>query len=76
MSIGKLCTLFGVLRLKVSYKPTEAMVEEKPSFVYRTVPWLPGFRATTAMTRTPSVRMVQPNDRTTMRPLFQLKDWS
>lgn len=57
VSIAKLCRWFGVPRRKVYYKPVKsvpkvdpkfatpikAMIEESPSFGYRTVAHLPGF---------------------------------
>ena len=59
VSIAKLCTWFGVPRRTVYYKPTKAapkvddrfavpfkaMIEENPSFGYRTVAWLLGFNS-------------------------------
>ena len=61
VSIAKLCTWFGVPRRTVYYKPTKAapkvddrfavpfkaMIEENPSFGYRTVAWLLGFNKNT-----------------------------
>lgn len=59
--LTKLCTWFGVPRRTVYYKPTKAapkvddrfavpikaMIEENPSFGYRTVAWLLGFNKNT-----------------------------
>ena len=59
--ISKLCTWFGVPRRTAYYKPTKAspkldgrfvapiksMIEENPSFGYRTVAHLPGFNRNT-----------------------------
>ncbi len=61
VSITKLCTWFGVPRRTVYYKPTKsppklddkfvqpikALIEEEPSFGYRTVAWLLGFNKNT-----------------------------
>ena len=61
VSVAKLCTWFGVPRRTVYYKPTKAapkvddrfaapikaMIEENPSFGYRTVAWLLGFNKNT-----------------------------
>ncbi|MGP3699558.1 hypothetical protein [Rhodobacter sp. NSM] len=66
MPLTKLCAWFGVLRRTVYYKPTKAapkvdprfaepikaMIEQEPSFGYRTVAWLLGF---TVRPRTPLV---------------------
>ncbi|SDI97802.1 DDE-type integrase/transposase/recombinase [Alloyangia pacifica] len=60
-SIAKLCTWFGIPRRTVYYKPvnaapkvdprlaepTKKMIEEEPSFGYRTVAWLLGFNKNT-----------------------------
>lgn len=59
--IAKLCTWFGIPRRTVYYKPVKAapkvdprfaepikkMIEEEPSFGYRTVAWLLGFNKNT-----------------------------
>ena len=61
VSIAKLCAWFGVPRRTVYYKPTKAapkvdprfaepikaMIEQEPSFGYRTVAWLLGFNKNT-----------------------------
>lgn len=61
VSIAKLCTWFGIPRRTVYYKPVKAapkvdprfaepikkMIEEEPSFGYRTVAWLLGFNKNT-----------------------------
>ena len=61
MSITKLCTWFGVPRRTVYYTPTKAapkvdprfadpikaLIEQEPSFGYRTVAWLLGFNKNT-----------------------------
>ena len=61
VSITKLCAWFGVPRRTVYYKPTKAppkidpkfeapikkMIEDNPSFGYRTVAWLLGFNKNT-----------------------------
>ncbi|WP_336097457.1 hypothetical protein [Roseovarius sp. CH_XMU1461] len=61
VSIAKLCTWFGIPRRTVYYKPVKAapkvdprvaelikkMIEEEPSFGYRTVGWLLGFNKNT-----------------------------
>lgn len=61
MPLVKLCAWFGVPRRTVCYKPTKAalaidprfaepikaMIEENPSFGYRTVAFLPGFNKNT-----------------------------
>ncbi|MBL3587829.1 hypothetical protein JMM61_21220 [Rhodovulum sulfidophilum] len=61
MSIAKLCTWFGIPRRRGYYKPVKAvpkvdprfadpikkMIEEEPSFGYRTVAWLLGFNKNT-----------------------------
>ena len=61
VSITKLCAWFGVPRRTVYYRPTKsapkvdprfaepikAMIEEEPSFGYRTVAWLLGFNKNT-----------------------------
>ena len=60
-SISQLCAWFGVARRSVYYRPTQAaprvnpafaepikkMIEEQPSFGYRTVAWLLGFNKNT-----------------------------
>ena len=57
VSIAKLCAWFGIPRRTVYYKPVKTapkvnprfaelikmMIEEEPSFGYRTVAWLLGF---------------------------------
>ena len=59
--LTKLCAWFGVLRRSVCYRPVKsprkvdprfsepikAMIENEPSFGYRTVAWLPGFNKNT-----------------------------
>ena len=59
--IAKLCTWFGIPRRTVYYKPVKSapkvdprysepikkMIEEEPSFGYRTVAWLLGFNKNT-----------------------------
>ena len=59
VSIAKLCTWFGIPRRTVYYRPVKAapkvnprfaepikkMIEEEPSFGYRTVAWLLGFNS-------------------------------
>ena len=61
VSVAKLCTWFGIPRRTVYYKPVKAapkvdprfsepikaMIEEEPSFGYRTVAWLLGFNKNT-----------------------------
>lgn len=61
ISIAKLCAWFGVPRRSVYYQPTKAsprvnpelaepikkLIEEEPSFGYRTVAWLLGFNKNT-----------------------------
>ena len=61
VSISQLCTWFGVARRSVYYRPIKAaprvneayaepikkMIEEQPSFGYRTVAWLLGFNKNT-----------------------------
>ncbi|SMG53880.1 hypothetical protein, partial [Paracoccus sp. J56] len=61
VSISQLCTWFGVARRSVYYRPTKAaprvnprfaepikkLIEEQPSFGYRTVAWLLGFNKNT-----------------------------
>lgn len=61
VSIAKLCAWFGIPRRTVYYKPVKAapkvdpcftepikkMIEEQPSFGYRTVAWLLGFNKNT-----------------------------
>ncbi|MCA0942767.1 hypothetical protein LCM08_24015 [Salipiger pacificus] len=63
VSIAKLCTWFGIPRRTVYYKPVKAaprvdprfaepikkMIEEEPSFGYRTVAWLLGFNKNTVL---------------------------
>jgi putative transposase len=43
--LTKLCAWFDVPRRTVYYKPVKAMIEENPSFGYRTVAWLLGFNS-------------------------------
>lgn len=61
VSVAKLCAWFGIPRRMVYYKPVKAapkvdtrfsepikkMIEEEPSFGYRTVAWLLGFNKNT-----------------------------
>ena len=61
VSLSKLCLWFGVARRTVYYRPVKAaphidpkyaepikaMIEESPSFGYRTVAWLLGFNKNT-----------------------------
>ena len=61
VSVAELCAWFGVPRPTVYYQPTKsppkidpvfekpikAMIEENPSFGYRTVAWLLGFNKNT-----------------------------
>ena len=61
VSVAKLCAWFGIPRRTVYYKPVKAapkvdprfsepikkMIEEEPSFGYRTVAWLLGFNKNT-----------------------------
>ncbi|MEQ5872807.1 hypothetical protein J4E08_23445, partial [Sagittula sp. NFXS13] len=61
VSVAKLCAWFGIPRRTVYYKPVKAapkvearfcepikkLIEEEPSFGYRTVAWLLGFNKNT-----------------------------
>ena len=74
VSIAKLCAWFGVPRPTVYYRPTKsapkvnprfaepikAMIEEEPSFDYRTVAWLLGFNSEAPNATGPSERAERP----------------
>jgi putative transposase len=83
--IAKLCDWFGVPRRTVYYKPTKSvpkidprfadpiktLIEEEPSFGYRTVAWLLGFNKTTVQ-RIFKIKGWQVRKRATgMRPRIQ-----
>lgn len=74
VSIAKLCAWFGVPRPTVYYRPTKsapkvnprfaepikAMIEEEPSFDYRTVAWSLGFNSEAPNATGPSERAERP----------------